>query len=332
MCQKCQKFFKKILCLSIMSEEDKSNRYRRWTFTFNNYTEEDIKVLKYFNHTYIIFGKEVAPTTGTPHLQGYLEIKHGRCWKSLNKVFNGRCYWAVAKGDAAQNYIYDTKDEDYYEHGEPLAMRKGARNDLVQVTKMVQEGCSLREIYSAGLGYQACRHAERILSVSEPCRQESKVQVAWIYGKPGIGKTLIPWDLTVKHLGGIKISNLVFVQGYDRHKYVVVDDLRPTDKCCGSYVNLLHFLDPYAHSVEVKGSSRQLVATHVFITSPLTPEQFSRTYDYSEDEYQLRRRIHKLFHLPNDREALKKYCADIVKDAGQVPHEELSEDFKWLSR
>jgi len=211
-------------------------------------------------------------------------------------------------------------------------MRKGARNDLVQVTKMIQEGCSLRDIYNAGLGYQACRHAERLMSVMEAPRPNVQVQVNWIYGEPGEGKTRIPWEYTCKHLGGIKIANLVYYQMYDRHRYIVVDDIRPTNECCGTYANLLHFLDPYDHILNVKGTSRQLCATHIFITTPYTPEQFSLAFNATENPFQLRRRILNVFFLPTMREQLKKYCADVIKDAGQVPCQGLSPSQPWLSQ
>lgn len=51
----------------------------RYVFTWNNYPEdkcdEILKRSKY-KFTYCIYGREVAPTTGTPHLQGYAERKH----------------------------------------------------------------------------------------------------------------------------------------------------------------------------------------------------------------------------------------------------------------
>ena len=46
-------------------------------FTINDYSEEDIQEMKMFGTeycTYIVFGKEIAPSTGTPHLQGYAEL------------------------------------------------------------------------------------------------------------------------------------------------------------------------------------------------------------------------------------------------------------------
>jgi len=48
----------------------------RYTFTHNNYIEDDLDHYKALvdNHVakYIILGREVAPGTGTRHLQGFL--------------------------------------------------------------------------------------------------------------------------------------------------------------------------------------------------------------------------------------------------------------------
>lgn len=43
-------------------------RGRSWCFTHNNYTEEDVLRYDSLKCERIVVGKEVAPTTGTPHL------------------------------------------------------------------------------------------------------------------------------------------------------------------------------------------------------------------------------------------------------------------------
>lgn len=61
-----------------MTDKSATNaRARRWAFTWNNYTENDVNRLRELPNTsidYLIFGFEKAPDTGTPHLQGYLEM------------------------------------------------------------------------------------------------------------------------------------------------------------------------------------------------------------------------------------------------------------------
>lgn len=46
-----------------------------WCFTLNNYTDEEIRRLESLECERLVVGKEVAPTTGTPHLQGYIRFK-----------------------------------------------------------------------------------------------------------------------------------------------------------------------------------------------------------------------------------------------------------------
>jgi len=49
-------------------------------FTLNNYTEDDIDRLCDMDpdKALVVIGLEVAPTTGTPHLQGYFQFRDNR--------------------------------------------------------------------------------------------------------------------------------------------------------------------------------------------------------------------------------------------------------------
>jgi hypothetical protein len=59
-------------------------------------------------------------------------------------------------------------------------------------------------------------------------------------------------------------------------------------------------LDPYRfqYRVEVKGSSRPLVATKIYITTPWHPADFWK--DVEEDPKQLLRRLTELLHFRED--------------------------------
>lgn len=52
--------------------------YRRICFTLNNYGEEDERRIKTEAHRYkyAVYGRETAPTTGTRHLQGYINFRN----------------------------------------------------------------------------------------------------------------------------------------------------------------------------------------------------------------------------------------------------------------
>ena len=96
-----------------------------WVFTLNNYTEDDLKFLsskfsaepeKY----YFIYGKEVAPTSGTPHLQGYIKSrvksKSGplQKWRPFTEFAPiKRAHWQRAKGNLESNFHYCSKEGNF---------------------------------------------------------------------------------------------------------------------------------------------------------------------------------------------------------------------------
>lgn len=97
-----------------------SKRYTSWSLTLNNYDtvqtdlvwEELPPTLSYFATS-----REVAPTTGTPHLQGYCQSKLQKTTSAVEKILNkdrpkGRRAWRVipSNGNAEQNIKYITKD------------------------------------------------------------------------------------------------------------------------------------------------------------------------------------------------------------------------------
>lgn len=86
-------------------------RSRGWTFTLNNYTEEEFKQLETYGHTNtlkFILGKEVGKE-GTPHIQGYYYHKHPQTFEHMRGL-NQRIHWERSKGSPDQNFQYCTKE------------------------------------------------------------------------------------------------------------------------------------------------------------------------------------------------------------------------------
>ena len=91
---------------------------RRWVFTINNYTEEDIQKLQSSltldNCYFAVVGKEIAPTTKTPHLQGYAALKKNKKTKrikGIKKIVGATAQVEIAKGSDLQNDHYCGKEE-----------------------------------------------------------------------------------------------------------------------------------------------------------------------------------------------------------------------------
>ena len=80
-------------------------------FTINNYeglvTEEDRLAL---DARYIVFQEEVAPTTGTPHLQGYIEFNKPVRMSHIHNVLHDASL-QPAHGTPQQCKDYCTKED-----------------------------------------------------------------------------------------------------------------------------------------------------------------------------------------------------------------------------
>lgn len=85
---------------------------KRWCFTLNNYSENDIKKLEqsFIGEKYII-GKEIGEN-GTPHLQGYINWNKQTRLTALKKI-NNKIHWEKCKGNEKDNIKYCSKDGDY---------------------------------------------------------------------------------------------------------------------------------------------------------------------------------------------------------------------------
>lgn len=86
------------------------NPAKRWCFTLNNYTEEEIcSIVPIIKKKCSIgcIGKEIGENK-TPHLQGYIEFKTKT--RPLTHFKTKRIHWEKCKGDRQSNIDYCSKD------------------------------------------------------------------------------------------------------------------------------------------------------------------------------------------------------------------------------
>ena len=107
---------------------------RSWCFTINNPTPADYEELATVKCKYIIYGNELAPTTGTPHVQGYIQFANPATVK-LTRSHN-----EIAKGTPEQNITYCKKEGDYIERGELPGTDQGKRKDILELVTTITEG------------------------------------------------------------------------------------------------------------------------------------------------------------------------------------------------
>jgi len=93
---------------------------------------------------YLVVGREVAPSTGQTHLQGYLYL-HQKSRLAALKKLHPTAHFEPALGTPLQASDYCKKDGDYSEHGDLPA--KGARSDLAEARDVILRKRSIAEVY-----------------------------------------------------------------------------------------------------------------------------------------------------------------------------------------
>lgn len=257
------------------------SKHRAYVFTANNYTPADQATLQELECRYMIYGREVAPTTGTPHLQGYVTFKSPLTYNSVCRKMPFANI-EVAKANALDNKTYCSKeDPDPFEKGE--CPKQGNRSDLDNVRDVLAKTNSMASVVEIATSYQSIKMAEVYLKYKE-FKRDWKPLVKWYYGETGTGKT----KLAHEELGPdlyLKSNADKWFEGYDAHECVLFDDLRGNTF---PFHYLLQLLDRYSCRVECKGSTRQFLAKTIIITCPMHPMHFSKD---DEDVKQLIRRI-----------------------------------------
>jgi len=118
---------------SIKSIPQNMTQSTKWVFTLNNYTEEDVESLRRLASTvqYLVFGREVAPTTNTPHLQGFLIFHTNQRFNAVSRAIP-RSHLGVSRGTPAQASTYCKKENDFEEYGS-LPTPKGPKPGVYEV-------------------------------------------------------------------------------------------------------------------------------------------------------------------------------------------------------
>lgn len=106
-----------------------------WCFTLNNYDDADLERISQLCQgtrvKYLVYGKEIAPTTGTPHLQGFVSFFHSVRRTTLQRLIAGNklIHCDRTNGTPQQAADYCKKDGDFFEHGTLEGVGQGKRTD-----------------------------------------------------------------------------------------------------------------------------------------------------------------------------------------------------------
>lgn len=273
------------------------NQSKAWCFTINNYGPNEPADL--FNrlegsYVYVVVGKEVCPTTGTPHLQGYVLFRDRKRLKTVKKLIGNRAHLERAKGNPEQNHRYCSKEGNYEERG---TLPTGKHTTLSVVCEKLKAGTPLREI-ALNQPETFVRHhrgLQRLVEVLGESTQRSwKTTVVVYIGTTGVGKSRKCAELCGSEPTYYKPRGKWW-DGYDGQPNVIIDDFYGWIE----YDEMLRITDRYPHRVPVKFGFTQFLAKSIFITSNKPVSEWYTFEGYRENAISpLLRRIDKI-HLIN---------------------------------
>ena len=271
-------------------------RGNRWCFTLNNYSAEEITWIDSAECKYIIYGKEVGKS-GTPHLQGYLELEKPKELSSVKKMIGNRAHLELARGTSKQASDYCRKEGVVTERGE-MSAGQGHRTDLDELGQRILDGETPEDIAKTNPGAYV-RYANGLQKLSltlEPPTRDVRVVAYW--GEAGSGKTESAMKSGDFYMLSQNTNGTLWFDGYRGQKTLILDDFYGWLK----YGDLLKILEGHPYRCQMKGSSTWAHWTTVIITSNKPPEEWYKTGLTPA----LRRRIAYIQHF-------EKKCMEIVQ-------------------
>jgi len=245
-----------------------NKRSRSWCFTFNNYPPalNDDDALDTWLHGlgchYCIAGREIAPGTFTPHLQGYIQFGNAKSLSAVRKILPG-CHLESANGRPHQCAEYCRKDGKSREFG-VVPKDPGSREiERWEHARAMAEAGTFEQI-PADIYVRYIGNLERIRSNSLPPLEPLETPCGvWLIGASGAGKSR-----------GVRTQfPLIYPKplnkwwdGYTNQTHVLLDDV---DENQSSWIG--HFLkiwaDHYPFIAEKKGGSRLIRPDAIIVTS-----------------------------------------------------------------
>lgn len=241
-------------------------RSRGWQFTLNNYTDADEVDIQAIQSVYLIYGREVAPTTGTPHLQGFIKFGLVKSFKQVKSLLPVAAHIEPALCEEAL-INYNAKDGDIFEKG-------------VRPKSNREKGLSTQERYRAAI---SCAKEGKIDEVDpdlylryyrtlkviekdhlKPCAPLDTTAGVWIFGPSGCGKT----SYVHKQFGEslyIKSAKTKWWDSYQGQDYVLLDDM--DYECLHMSYYLKIWADHYPFQAETKGSAIMIRPKKIIVTS-----------------------------------------------------------------
>lgn len=262
-------------------------------FTIQNWTEIDIPDSLPKQLSFLIMGKEIAPTTGTSHLQCYcIAASKDIRGTVIKKLFPNASNITkeYARGSISQSVTYCMKeDPNPTIFGvQPPDQKPGKRSDLEQVYEQISSGATSKQIMQDDFPTWARNYKaiEKAIELSyEPKLYRPDLKVIYKYGETGLGKT---YDTTQTEYPGCYVKPVgkgLWFDNYEHEEVVLIDEFR------GQWPlsDVLQILDNLSPLVERKGSHVRLDANTLVLCSNDHPSTMYESHKEGSRKAFLRR-------------------------------------------
>jgi hypothetical protein len=263
------------------SKFDQNKHNRKWFFTCNNPTKEDMCNFTDARHNetlkWLCVYKEIGEQ-GTPHLQGGLILNNNSysiTW--LSNHINNRTHWIIMKGSPQQVRDYCTKDYQKGKNTSEFIYDDGCKeNNKIIVRQHFQDlqsdNKSLSDINKEDPYFYGTHERALVASYTRTRDDKPRVkpEVTWIYGKTGSGKTRWAYDYFQGNYDNFKLTNNFF-DGVEDSTNLLYDELRPDKQ---DFQELLEILGEFKCHINIKGGHVNLVYEKICVCSYLDPLEY----------------------------------------------------------
>jgi len=258
-------------------------RAKCWCLTLNN-PEVDCLGFNEDTDEYMICGIEIAPNTGTQHIQAYLMLKERVRFEKIKRRFP-TAHIEHAKASPETNRAYCVKDGNYHEHG-VIGQWQGKRNDLLEIKEVIdnehpqQAYVKIRDNhYGAFIRYRRSLISDMDTNV---CNRREPTELHILWGSTGTGKSrhCLEYDGN-----GYWKDKSDWWDGYRYNDTVIIDEFYGWL----SIDTLLRLADRYPFRVPYKGGFYNFVSKRIFITSNHPYQEWWKCLDPAREKALLRR-------------------------------------------
>lgn len=246
-----------------MDGQRQPRQSKRWVFTVNNWTDDDVAKICAWPVRYLVYGKEVG-AEGTRHLQGFVVWDSNKRLAAC-KLMHATAHWEIARGTNEEASKYCKKDGDFHEQGDmPLNSGEAEKIRWKRALESAKAGDfddipeDIRFRY-----YRTCKEIRKDFMVKPDDVED--VTGVWFYGPPGVGKS---YTARKEFPGAYDKMQNKWWDGYQNEEFVLMDDF--DSKEMGHLLKI--WADRYSFLAETKGGAIRIRPKKIIITSNYHPK------------------------------------------------------------